>query len=250
MLILLTISIFCFLYYVLIITYAHPQISFVYFWPIMGSLMLITALIKHYIDKKHLWNLIPLQCKTVFFTTVGFFALVFLIVEVLVVGAMFRTTPKNSLDYILVLGAAVYDGEPSPTLRERLDKAAVYLRENEEVIVILSGGMSENEIKSEASVMEEYLIEKGIDSSRIKLEGKSTNTNENLLFSKQLIETEDAKIGIITSDFHIFRATSLAKQVGFKNPKGISVQSNVFMRLHYIIREGFAVIKDKFMGNM
>jgi len=250
MLILLIISIFCFLYYFLIITYAHPQISFGYFWPIMGSLMLITALIKYYIGKKHLWSLIPLQFKTVFFTAIGFFILVFLTVEVLVLGAMFRTPPKNSLDYVVVLGAAVYGGEPSPTLRERLDKAAMYLKENETVTVIVSGGLSENEIKSEALVMSEYLINKGIDSSRIKLEDKSTNTNENLLFAKQLIETKDAKIGIITSDFHIFRATLLAKQAGFKNPKGIPVQSNSFMKLHYVIREGFAVIKDKFMGNM
>ena len=105
----------------------------------------------------------------------------------------------------------------SRSLRERLDAALIYLEENPDSQCIVSGGMGEGEKISEAECMYRYLIKKGIHSSRIIKEDKSTSTRENLRFSKKIIEERglSKNIAIATSDYHQYRASKIAKTLGF-----------------------------------
>lgn len=66
--------------------------------------------------------------------------------------------PVKNLDYIIVLGAQVKESGPSVILRYRLDRAVSYLKENDNTLVIVSGGQGANEKATEASVMKEYLV--------------------------------------------------------------------------------------------
>lgn len=66
--------------------------------------------------------------------------------------------PVKNLDYIIVLGAQVKESGPSVILRYRLDRALSYLKENDNTLVIVSGGQGANEKATEASVMKEYLV--------------------------------------------------------------------------------------------
>ena len=66
--------------------------------------------------------------------------------------------PVKKLDYIIVLGAQVKESGPSVVLRYRLDRAVSYLKENDNTLVIVSGGQGANEKATEASVMKEYLV--------------------------------------------------------------------------------------------
>lgn len=66
--------------------------------------------------------------------------------------------PVKNLDYIIVLGAQVKESGPSVVLRYRLDRAVSYLKENDNTLVIVSGGQGANEKATEASVMKEYLV--------------------------------------------------------------------------------------------
>ena len=66
--------------------------------------------------------------------------------------------PVKNLDYIIVLGAEVKESGPSVVLRYRLDRAVSYLKENDNTLVIVSGGQGANEKATEASVMKEYLV--------------------------------------------------------------------------------------------
>ena len=102
-------------------------------------------------------------------------------------------------------------------MRERLDAALIYLEENPDSQCIVSGGMGEGEKISEAECMYRYLIKKGIHSSRIIKEDKSTSTRENLRFSKKIIEERglSKNIAIATSDYHQYRASKIAKTLGF-----------------------------------
>ncbi|ENG5197474.1 YdcF family protein, partial [Listeria monocytogenes] len=75
-----------------------------------------------------------------------------------------RTKPSDNADTVLILGAKVNGdpAEPAEVLKERLDAAVTYLNENPTMQVVVSGGQGEDESASEASVMEEYLVNKGI----------------------------------------------------------------------------------------
>ena len=93
-------------------------------------------------------------------------------------------------------------------------------QENATLIVLgckVSGGMGEGEKISEAECMYRYLTKKGINSSRIIKEDKSTSTRENLRFSKKIIEEKGLgnNIAIATSEYHQYRASQIAKSLGF-----------------------------------
>ncbi|EAC7319790.1 YdcF family protein [Listeria monocytogenes] len=125
-----------------------------------------------------------------------------------------RAKPSDNADTVLILGAKVNGdpAEPAEVLKERLDAAVTYLNENPTMQVVVSGGQGEDESASEASVMEEYLVNKGITRSRIKIEDKSRRTEENIKYSKGKFNL--GKTVIVTSDYHMYRALMLAKRQG------------------------------------
>jgi len=58
------------------------------------------------------------------------------------------------------------------------------------------------------------------------------------------------RVGIITSNFHVFRAKSIAKEIGIQNVTGIAAKTDPVLFLHFCVRECFAILKDSFVGNM
>ena len=140
----------------------------------------------------------------------------FVLFEGIAIGH-FKDRGKANLDYIIVLGAQVYSSGPSPVLRYRLDAAVDYLNENPETICIVSGGQGYNEPFSEAEGMAEYLMRQGIGAERIWLENTSSTTQENMLFSKVLME-EGSTVGIVTNNFHLFRGLRHRLSIGHAAP--------------------------------
>ncbi|HEK9102520.1 TPA: YdcF family protein [Bacillus pseudomycoides] len=152
-------------------------------------------------------------------------------------------------DYMILLGAKVKGTEPSYSLQYRIDKAAEYLKTHEQTIVIVSGGKGKGEDISEALAMKQGLMKKNIAEQRIIMEDRSTNTDENIEFSKELIPASKKKGMIVTNDFHMFRAKKIAEKQGLKveglsakTPKPIIIQSNV--------REYFAITQYWLMNRI
>lgn len=119
-------------------------------------------------------------------------------------------------DAIIVLGCGINGSLVTPQLASRLDVAIDYYKSNEKVIVV-SGGMGPGEDITEALAMEQYLIDRGIPKEKILKEEMSTSTYTNLINSKEILDRYfDAQYNavIITSDYHIFRAQNIAKDVG------------------------------------
>lgn len=123
--------------------------------------------------------------------------------------------PKNA-DYLIILGARVKGTVPSLALQYRIDHAAMYLKENPDTIAIASGGKGPGEDISEAESIKRELIGHGIEESRIFLEDKSTDTYENIRFSKEFIPEEAESGLIVTNDFHIYRAKMIADNADLK----------------------------------
>ena len=73
--------------------------------------------------------------------------------------------------------------------------------------------------------MADYLKEHGIDEQRILEEPDSKTTEENIVNSKKLISDDDASVGVITNNFHMFRALQIADKYGLDNAQGIAAGS-------------------------
>lgn len=157
--------------------------------------------------------------------------------------------PKKKLDYVIVLGARVRDDQPTRALRKRLDKALEYACENPDTILILSGGKGPDEGISEARCMYDYLIGKGIDEVRLRMEDHSTSTVENLRFSQEFLDKDQDFIGIVSNNFHIYRALLLARKEGYQKVCGIPAPSDFWMQPHYVLREIAALVKIKVFSN-
>lgn len=121
--------------------------------------------------------------------------------------------PKHA-DFIIILGARVKGETPSLALQYRIDAAADYMKKNKETIAIGSGGQGPGEDITEAEAIKRGLVAHGIPSNKILLEDESTDTVENIRYSKKLIP-KHLKTGlIVTNDFHLYRAKSIAKDQG------------------------------------
>lgn len=171
----------------------------------------------------------------------------FLAVEGIIMAAGFASAPQG-LDCIIVLGAKVNGREPSGALRNRIQVAEEYLKANPATVAVLSGGQGSDEEISEAQCMYENLVAAGIDPARLTMEDQSTDTSENLIFSRALVP-EGASVGLVTNNFHIFRSLALARKLGW-NVSGVPVATSWFSIPHYFMREFAGVMYDGLRGNL
>lgn len=163
------------------------------------------------------------------------------VISIFMVRAM-NDNPDGKPVTVVVLGCQINGESPSLMLSRRLDTAYGYLAENEDINVIVSGGQGSDEVTSEADVMKKYLLKKGISENRIYIEDKSTSTEENIEFSKRIIENEGlcTDIAIVTDGFHQLRGDIFAKRKGLKS-YNISAKTEEWLLPTYWIREWFGV---------
>lgn len=172
----------------------------------------------------------------------------FLAVEgVILCGGMMEA--EQGLNYIVVLGARVNGTVPSGSLRNRIRVGAEYLRDNPQTIAVLSGAQGSGEEISEARCMYDNMVAAGIDPARLILEEQSTDTAENLRNSRALIP-EGASVGLVTNNFHIFRALALARNQGWTDVRGVPVATTMLSLPHYLMREFVGVVYETLRGNL
>ncbi|MFU8926948.1 YdcF family protein [Acinetobacter puyangensis] len=149
---------------------------------------------------------------------------------------------------LIVLGAGIEkNGQPSPTLAKRLDRAAPIALAQPKALVIVSGGVGFNEKQSEAEVMANYLhVKYHLPLQQIALEDQSTSTELNLIKSKHILAEHDIQlnqpIAIITNDFHIIRSAAIARKQGYQNILMLSSETPLSIRYNAILREYFAFV--------
>ncbi|WP_113926619.1 YdcF family protein [Bacillus sp. P14.5] len=169
--------------------------------------------------------------------------------QIMLVMEESRPLPDD-IDYAVILGAGLKGEELSQTLKSRLEAGTEYLHDHPEIPVIVSGGQGEGEDIPESTAMFRYLVENGISEDRITEENHSTTTWENLQNSQSILESKgkaDGHILIITSDYHVFRAKLTGEQLGL-DCSGLAGESGFFIKVNYMIREYFAVVKAVVVG--
>ena len=230
------------LYFLILLLGFSITSLFLYFWLAFAVGLGGLALFREHFQ-------VPLYVKVIFWTTAMACLILFIAVESVIVRYG-NDKGSEDLDYLIVLGAQVKGRRVSLSLQQRLDEAYRYLDENPDTQVIGSGGQGFGEDVTEAFAMEEYLIGRGIEPSRIIKEDASTSTEENLAFSQVLMEGEAPSVGIVTNDFHVFRAVQVAQKMGFEHVEGIGAPSMAFLYPHYLMREFFAVVKYFLAGTI
>ena len=174
------------------------------------------------------------------------------VTEAVIIHASFGD-PKEQVEYMVVLGAKVNADGPSVSLWDRICGAYEYMEEHPDVIAIVSGGQGTDEPITEAECMYRELVSLGIDPKRIWREEEAESTWENMQFTLNLIEERTGqrpqKLGVLSSEYHLFRASLFAKACNVEfvgipaRTSRISQMINHFMRevagvWHYLILGG------------
>ena len=140
--------------------------------------------------------------------------LVVSITEAVIIRASFGD-PEEPVDYVIVLGAKVNPNGPSVSLMDRICAAYEYAVDHPDTVLILSGGQGTDEPITESECMFRELVSLGVDLDQLRMEEHATSTWENLKFSLDIIEAETgtrpAKIGVLSSEYHLFRASLFAE---------------------------------------
>lgn len=154
----------------------------------------------------------------------------------------------GSNEYALVLGAKVKKGSvPSKSLSYRLDAALQYAKKYPHVKLIVSGGQGPDEDATEGSVMQAYLVKHGLSPERIIIEGKATNTYENIVYSLKLLDEDISDLTIISSDYHLARAKMLANRMDL-NVDVVTAKTPKIIEAKVRFRERFALVKSFILG--
>ncbi|MBR1739936.1 MAG: YdcF family protein [Ruminococcus sp.] len=152
---------------------------------------------------------------------------------------------------LVVLGCKVRGERPSRMLRRRLDTAYKVLCDHPETVCIVSGGKGSGESISEAEAMKRYLVDKGIDESRIIMEDRSVSTYENLKFSLKIMEERGLgkDLTIVTDGFHQYRAHMIAKELGAGEVTSYSAYTLPRFLPTYWVREWIGITHYFLLGD-
>ena len=162
------------------------------------------------------------------------------ITEAIIIKASFGDK-EETCEYVVVLGCHVRPTGPSLTLLDRINATYDYLTEHPDVIAVVSGGQGFDEPMTEAQCIYDWLIDMGIDPERVWMEEKATSTWENLQFSLDLIEEKTGvrptKLGIISSEYHLYRAGLLADACGIESVGIPATTTVISQRINHYMRE-------------
>ena len=145
-------------------------------------------------------------------------------------------------DSIVVLGAAQYDGRPSPVLRARLDHGIDLWKQQMGKILVLTGGRGYGDTTSEAAVGRTYARKQGVPDTVIFLEDKGRTTRESMLGVADILEKRGIRTAILVSDpFHMLRLSITGRRFGmipYTSPTRTSpISPNREKRWRYMLGE-------------
>ncbi len=221
--------------------------TFTWFWLALGILCILAGAGLIWLHLRR--YVIPVGVRRTLGVLAGLGILCFLVTEGVIVGYG-RSKPVQDAEYMIVLGARIRGSKVTANLARRLDTAYQYLEENPETKAILSGGQGTGEDIAEAEAMAAYLEDKGIARERMILEDQSVNTYENIKYSREKMESQNATVVLVTNDFHVFRGTHIAKKQGLSRVYGLGAPTKWYTVPNMYVREAFAVWKYTVCGQM
>ncbi|MFL5496715.1 MAG: YdcF family protein [Gemmatimonadales bacterium] len=163
------------------------------------------------------------------------------LVMVLVVS---QQDERRPVDAIIVLGAAQYNGRPSPVLRARLDHALGLYRDGFGPIIVVTGGVGLGDTTSEALVGKRYLVARGVPIKSVVAQPQGRTTMASMTAVAQWLRRRGFHRVLLVSDpFHMFRLRLEARRTAleaYTSPTESSpISENPVLELRYLFAEGF-----------
>lgn len=141
--------------------------------------------------------------------------LLYFLVSFLQVWSTGRTDDEGPADAIVVMGAAQYDGRPSPQLAARLDHVVEIWPEGVAPLVVVTGGNIPGDRFTEAGASAEYLVERGVPVDAILLENTGSTSQQSLTSVSEMLTARGlSDIVIVTDPYHALRSRLIAEEVG------------------------------------
>lgn len=163
-------------------------------------------------------------------------------------GARDEAQPASA---IVVMGAAQYDGRPSPQLAARLDHVVDLWSQDLAPVVVVTGGNRPGDRFTEAGASRNYLVERGVPESAILAESTGSSTYESLENVADVLGDTYATLLIVTDPYHALRTKLTAQEVGFSwvyvSPTPTSVVTGTSERRRQI-SEGVGVAVGRIIG--
>lgn len=278
-------GIISFAYFIVILIF-NGLSPFLWFWPLLSMihfmLFFLTRMLKSRRQKK---QQLPVAGAVFAYTSYALGMLVLMLTLLMVYSSATAATERN-LDYVIVLGTELKDNRITRSLEARLDRAIEYHEENKSTVFVLSGGHGRYSSSTEAGVMYFYMLQHGVPARKLLMEFYSNSTQEKVGYSIQTIladrreslsdarryskgrgigdnagaplgaddaisvEERPLRIGILSSEYNLFRALSMAERFGVEHAYPIATETDRLMQLHYSVREAVAILKDRLVGNI
>lgn len=153
---------------------------------------------------------------------------------------------RRAVDAIVVLGAAQYNGRPSPVLRARLNHALHLYREGHAPRIIVTGGTGPGDTISEATVGRQFLVSHGVPFEAVVVQAQGRSTQASMTAVSEWLKQKGLHRVILVSDpFHMFRLRLEAQRTdleAYTSPTEDSpISDNPVLELRYLFAEGFKI---------
>ncbi|HEX6746406.1 MAG TPA: YdcF family protein [Longimicrobium sp.] len=157
-----------------------------------------------------------------------------------------RRDEARAADAIVVLGAAQYNGHPSPVLEARLEHALELYRAGHAQALIMTGGQAPGDTVSEAVVSRRWAVRHGVPRGAILVETSGMTTRESMRAVSRLMRSRGMRSAVLVSDpFHMLRLKLLARQMGvrgFTSPTHTSpISRNPAQERKFLLRESIGL---------
>lgn len=184
-----------------------------------------------------------LKILSIAFYILFFSLLTFTIYDMFNIYQYGKTDEKQTSDVAIILGAETDKNGVSPVYAERINHG-IWLYENEYVdYIIVTGGKGEDAEFSDAYIAKQYAVSKGIPENMVCTEERSGITQENIVYSKKIMESNNWYTCIIVSDpLHLKRAMLMARDYGLQalsSPTPTTKYRSWKTKLPFLLREEF-----------
>lgn len=176
-------------------------------------------------------------------------AVIYILIDAISIWNYAKVDEKQQADVAVILGAGSYNGEISPVFEERINHG-IWLYENGYVDkLLMTGGYGAGSECSDAYAAKIYAESKGVPDDDILLEEKSTITQENIRYAKEIMDRENCQTAILVSDpLHMKRSMLMAEDYGmeaYSSPTPTTRYMSLKTKLPFLGRELFFYIGYK-----
>jgi uncharacterized SAM-binding protein YcdF (DUF218 family) len=178
---------------------------------------------------------------------VGALLLLYGLLNIVQVWWAARADQTDPVQAIVVMGAAQYDGTPSPALEARLDHAVELWDAGVAPLVVVTGGNQPGDRFTEATASADYLLARGIPDEAILREVDGTSSYESLAATARFLRERDVdRVVLVSEPYHSFRLRGIAAEVGLD--AAVSPAQDGGRSLRSLVRESVAVSIGRLIG--